>query len=287
MDWSRTVHGIGDLHAGALSRQRAGAVLNDVAKLSRAAGRPPALHLQIGDATEHGNAHEDRFARDWLGRLPGRHHTIVGNHDIWKNKQSAGRSAAAWARAYGYRSQNYTIDLGFVRIIAIGPDRLPKSREGILSQATLNWLERELARAPGDCWIACHWPLYGTVGGDRRKFYTSTMPTFHAKPHAKIGGLLARHPNAKAWLSGHTHSPLSAPGLVARFHPLRARPDRWVLAVNLSALIGVGKVRQPTDPLCSVYLTHYPGHIEVRYRDHRRGTWGTVVGPGFLVAGTS
>jgi Acetamidase/Formamidase family len=49
-DWSRTVHGLGDMHDGGIRRARVATVLEDVARLPR-----PALHLHIGDATEHRN----------------------------------------------------------------------------------------------------------------------------------------------------------------------------------------------------------------------------------------
>ena len=82
--------------------------------------------------------------------------------------------------------------------------------------------------------------------------------------------MLARHRNAKAWLSGHTHSPLQVPGLVTR----AALPGgRSILAVNLSALVAVGKTRELGDPLCSLYLTRLPGKIEIRFRDHQAGSW--------------
>jgi Calcineurin-like phosphoesterase len=262
IDWSRTVHGVGDLHAGAIGSARGAGVLEDAAVLGT-----PALHLQIGDATEHGTPDEDGLARRWLGRLPGPHRTILGNHDILNNR----RTPADWARAYGYQSKNYVVDLPFVRIIAVGPDRnLQGKRAGMLSTATLHWLERQLVRAPGDCWVACHWPLYRTVLGDPRRLFTSAMASFHVKPDADIRALLARHRNAKAWLSGHTHSPLHAPGLVTR---ARLSRGRRIASVNLSALVGVGKVRDPGDPICSVYVTHHPGKIEVRFRDHRARAW--------------
>ena len=262
VDWSRTVHGVGDLHVGAIRRARMAGVLEDVATLPT-----PALHLQIGDATERGVAAEDRMARRWMGRLPGPHDTILGNHDILHNE----RTPAQWARAYGYRSKNFTVGLPFVRIIAVGPDRShPRERAGLLSRATLAFLERELARSPKDCWIACHWPLFRTVLGNPDKVFTSAMVPFHAKPDSEIRALLARHANAKVWLSGHTHSPLSAPGLISR---ARLPRRRSILTVNLSALVAVGRSAQPTDPLCSLYLTHRPAKIEIRFRDHRAGAW--------------
>ena len=268
-DWSRTVHGVGDVHAGAVKRPRVAALLEDAEKLPT-----PAAHVQIGDVTERGRAEEDVLARRWLGRLPGPAYTILGNHDVMGNK----RSVAAWAKAYGYKSQNYVIDLPFVRIIVVGPDRdHAKERSGMLSPATLAWLELRLRRAPErrDCWIACHWPLYKTVMGDSAKLYTSAMQTFHAKPDGQIRELLARHPNAKTWISGHTHSPLLAPGLVTRAKLPRGRS---IVAINLSAIVGVGKTRDPEDPICSLYLTHLPGRMELRFRDHRARAWKAIHG---------
>jgi 3',5'-cyclic AMP phosphodiesterase CpdA len=234
--------------------------------------RAPALHLQIGDATEHGTPAEDKIAKEWLARLPGPHRTILGNHDILQNR----RTPHQWARAFGRPSKNFTTDVSFVRILALGPDRsFPGEKAGLLSPATLSWLERQLRSTERDCWIACHWPLAGTVLGNRKKLFTSDMSAFHAKPDAELRALLARHRNAKAWLSGHTHSPLSAPGLVTR---ARLARGKTILAVNLSALVAVGRTRDPADPLRSVYLTHRPGLIEVRFRDHRRRKWIRVGG---------
>jgi 3',5'-cyclic AMP phosphodiesterase CpdA len=270
-DWSRTIQGVGDLHAGAIRRARVQRMLDDVQTL-----RTPALHLQIGDATEHGLPEEDEMAIRWLGRLPGPYETILGNHDVMHNK----RRVAAWAQAYGYKSQNFAIDLPFVRIIAVGPDRdLPGAQSGLLSKKTLAFLDRALGSASGDCWIACHWPLYRTVLGDPKRYFTSAMQSFWAKPAREIRALLARHRNAKAWLSGHTHSPITVPGFVTRS---RLSRERTILAVNFSGLVGTGKVRQPRDPIVSVYLTHLPGTIEVRFRSHRRAAWASPGGRGVV-----
>jgi hypothetical protein len=267
LDWERTAHCIGDLHAGAITRVRSEAVSRDVGRLGT-----PALHLQIGDATEHGTPAEDELALGFLSRLPGPWATVLGNHDILRNS----RTAAAWARAYGQDSHNFSIDLDFARVIAVAPGRNePGARAGRLSHATLAFLERQLADGPKDCWIACHWPLFRTVMGDPRLHFTSAMPAFHAKPDDRIRELLARHRNARLWLSGHTHSPISAPGLIKRA-PLPG--GRSIVAINTSALVGVGKRRNPRAPLCSLYLTHKSGGIEVRCRDHRAGAWRNIRG---------
>jgi 3',5'-cyclic AMP phosphodiesterase CpdA len=267
LDWEHTVHCLGDLHAGAITHVRLDAVSRDLERLSA-----PALHLQIGDATEGGSAAEDELALRFLERLPGPWVAALGNHDIVRNA----RSAAAWARAYGQKSQNFTVDLDFVRLVVIGPSRSePGGGAGRLSAATLAFLEHELAQAERDCWIACHWPLFRTVMGDPRLHFTSAMAAFHAKPVERIRDLLRRHPNARLWVSGHTHSPLSAPGLIKR---VRLGPRRSIVAINASALVGVGKRRDPRAPLCSLFVTHRPGRIEVRCRDHRAGAWRNVRG---------
>ena len=267
LDWKRTVHCLGDLHAGAITRARVEAVSRDVELLG-----PPALHLQVGDATEGGRTHEDVLAREFLDELPAQWVTALGNHDILHND----RSVADWGRAYGQRSQNFTVELDFVRLVVIGPDRSePGRRAGRLSRATLSFLERELAGTDKDCWVVCHWPLLRTVMGDPRLHFTSAMEAFHAKPDPDIRELLARHRNAKLWLSGHTHSPLSAPGLIKH---TRLAPKRSIVAINASALVGIGKRRDARAPLCSLYLTHRPGCVEVRCRDHRAGAWRNVRG---------
>ena len=261
-DWRRTVHLIGDLHAGAITDVRLRALGADIAELD-----PPALHLQVGDVTERGAAREDRLALRFLERLPGGWVTVLGNHDILGNK----RGVRAWARAYGQESQNFAVELPFARLVVVGPDRNePGERAGRLSRTTLSFLDDELGRSTKDCWVVCHWPLHRTVMGDPKLHFTSAMAAFHAKPDERIRELLAEHPNAKLWLSGHTHSPLGVPGLIKRAKLARGRS---ILAINASALVGVGKRRDPSDPLCSLYVTHRSGRIELRCRDHRAGEW--------------
>lgn len=261
------MHCLGDLHAGAITDVRIDAVSRDLERLGR-----PALHLQLGDLTEAGTEAQDRLALSFLGRLPGPWVAALGNHDILRNR----RTAAAWARAYGQSSHNLSVDLEFARVILIAPGRSePGGAAGRLPRATLAFLEEALGEGPEDCWIACHWPLFRTVMGDPRLHFTSELAAFHAKPDREIRELLARHPNARLWLSGHTHSPLSAPGLIKR---VRLGRDRELVAINTSALVGIGKRRDPRAPLCSLYLTQRRDGIEVRCRDHRAGRWRNIRG---------
>ena len=265
--WERTVHCLGDLHVGAIAPWRLDAVRRDVEQLPS-----PALHLQIGDATDGGTRSQDDEALRFLEALPAPWVTALGNHDILRNQ----RTVAAWARVYGQESQNFGVDLGFARVIVIGPHRTdPGKRAGRLSERTLAFLDRELEEGPDDCWIACHYPLFRTVMGDPRRHFTSAMAAFHAKPDDRIRELLAHHRNARVWLSGHTHSPLSAPGFIKRARLARGRS---ILAISTSAVFGLGRRPSPRAPLCSLYLTHRPGRVEIRARDHRACAWRNIRG---------
>jgi hypothetical protein len=259
----RTVHVIGDVHVGLISRSRLNLVLDD---LRDPLVPRPELHLQIGDITHHGRHAEDAVARRWLRALPAPSRTIMGNHDILHNH----RSPAQWAKAYGNPGHNFAIDLGFVRILAVAPDRdRHREHSGVLSATTLAWLDRQLAAADTDCWIASHWPLHGTVLGDPRRMYTSLQAPFYAKPDAEIRRILARRPKATAWICGHTHSPLDAPHLVRRLEV----GGRGIACVNASAIAWVGRPGHWTDPVETVYVTHVAGGIRVRFRDHGAGVW--------------
>jgi hypothetical protein len=101
------------------------------------------------------------------------------------------------------------------------------------------------------------------------------MAAVHAKSDERIRELLARDRNVRVWLSGHTQSPLSAPGLIKR---VRLARDRAIVAINTSALVGIGKRGNLRAPLCSPYLTQHRDRIEVRARDHRAGEWRNICG---------
>ena len=112
-------------------------------------------------------------------------------------------------------------------MILIAPGRSePGGAAGRLARATLAFLEQELARDAGDCWVVCHMWLFRTVMGDPRRHFPSAMSAFHAKPDDAIRELLAGHANARLWLSGHTRSPLSAPGLIKRVLLAQGAGDR-------------------------------------------------------------
>ena len=269
MEWGRTIHCIGDLHAGGVKRPRVQAMLDDVKALPT-----PALHLQVGDSTENGLPEEDVLAKRWLGRLPARHYTLMGNHDVMHNK----RTAKQWAAVHGYESQSYVIDFPTLRIVVVGPDR--DYAAGAVGHAVRAHAEvdggADPQRAGQDHLDRV--PLAAEGHGARRRGTALHLGTCRAStpsPTTASGRCWPSTPTRRAWISGHTHSPIDAPGLLTRAKLPRGRK---IVTVNCSAIVGVGKKRDATDPIRSLYLTHFPGRMEVRFRDHGERKWKHVGG---------
>jgi hypothetical protein len=84
------VHCIGDLHVGAITPARLGAISRDLTPLPA-----PALHLQLGDATERGSPGEDKLALAFLEQLPGSLGGGAWQHDILRNARSVEDGARA------------------------------------------------------------------------------------------------------------------------------------------------------------------------------------------------
>lgn len=266
---------IPDLHFDQFSANRRAVALADLID-----GAPvPDLYVQIGDATENGVSGEDVAALAWLNALPADWITICGNHDLLGNPvlSGNGRTAAAWATAYGMPGQNFTRDVGTVRLIALGLDSDVSPH--MLSAATLDFLDDELAAADRDCLVLCHVPLLNTVlgatsGADAQ--WSSAEGHFHIEPDAELRDVLAARPKAKAVFSGHTHSTTTTPGFVAT-ETLGGRPFHFI---NTSALYytgrdtGAAQQAAVQDPLRTVFAWCYPDRIELRVRDH--GTRGAA-----------
>lgn len=262
-DPARTLHVIGDVHVGAVHPDRLDAIIADLG----GGGVPaPRAHVQVGDLTDHGLPDEDEQATAWLERLPAGVIRVAGNHDV------AYRAPQAWAEAHGLESPNYTVDLGVARLIVLAQAESIMWPLG-LSAAGIEWLDAQLGEADQDCVIACHAPPFGTVGGDVAHHYVSTDEGFGLLETDEVAEVLARHPNAKAWISGHTHSPVGVPGMVMDW----GVGGRSVVAVNASCVFYTGRLSdestRPDAPLVTLFVTYGPDAIGVRFRDHWAGRW--------------
>jgi hypothetical protein len=276
-----TIHGLGDVHyktTGIITLASRGAHIADDLN----SGDVPDVdeHLFLGDITDMGTAPEDAAFQAWAATLPGSKLYVIGNHDVGLNTNT--RTPDQWATAYGTPggTANYVTDLSIgVRLIAVTFDTIPGDASTIrLSDATMAWLDAQLTAAGSTpCFVACHSPLYDTVGGDTDFMVTSTDAGFFAlggtsapaTDSEPILDLLASHPNAVAWISGHTHSPIEAPNIVTGI----TVGARTVAAINTSAVAYTGKIAPAWGRPCSPYITYLGDRIEVRWRDHFRKRW--------------
>lgn len=265
-DPARTLHLIGDIHVGLINQTRRDTVLGDVVTLFT-----PYRHMQIGDQTDNGTAAQDTIARAWLDRLPAAWYATLGNHDIDNNV----RTPAQWAVAYGMPGQNYTVDLGFVQLIVVAPDSLTTVgvKETELSAATVTYLDTQLAAASKDCWICCHAPLKNTALSSASA-YGSDESFFYSYVDADIRAVLAARSRAKAWISGHTHSPITASGFVK----LETVGGRTIACINCSSIYYTDRNDHSVGSMATLYLTSVAGGIEIRARDHGLAQWVAIGG---------
>lgn len=254
-----TIQLIGDTHFGGWPAARYTKMMDDMGHAL--VGRVTA-HVQVGDVTNNGLEAEDDLAIAWLDQLPGPWHVVIGAHDVEGNI----RTGAEWAAAYGLESQNYVQDFGFARMIVIGAP----TDTNVMPQATLDFLDESLNASSDPAMIACHFPLYDTVTGDVGDNYSSLESAFHCKPDTDIRTILADYPQAKAWLAGHTHSRITAPGFVKD----EDIGGRTLVSVNASSPWYQGRsTAAKHTPIESVFVTYLDDRIEVRYRNHGAGVW--------------
>jgi hypothetical protein len=263
------LHLLGDAHAGVSGlpvyphTERRNKITADVAQLPR-----PLARIQVGDMTNDGLTTQDVYALDFLNSLSGKTYTTLGNHDIMNDA----RTVAAWEKVYGLVSKNYTVDLGFVKLIFVGPDNLALGRI-TLSAATRTFLTDELANAGKHCFVISHAPLYNTVLGGTEGF-ASTEGGMYVYPDLEIRAILGAQPNAKAWIAGHTHSPINMPGLIKS----ESVGTRSIICINCSATFYTGRSFQNYDPIITLFLTHTGSNLEIRFRNHGAGVWDSVGG---------
>lgn len=275
---NRTIHVIGDIHAGVIAQARMDKV---VADLSSGFVPTPVVRIQIGDLVESGgNPSHGTAARAFMDGIEdgADWYTMAGNHDLYvsgSTPNQTSRSFATWFSEYAPHSgatQNYVIDLTFCALLVVNPDNLPAAWPPCnLSSTTLDWLDAQLAaHAARICLVFSHCPLANTVldGGG----WNSTVDYFQQHVDADIRAVLSAHGNAKAWVSGHTHSPLDARNVVMT----ETIGGRSFGHINVSAIRGLGSGQTIWDPIITPYLTVFDDRIEVRWRNHGNGAW---VGP--------
>lgn len=268
MSWfdpDRTIHLIGDPHAGFVTDARLATLSGDIV-----GGNLHALavhHLLIGDICDVGGnaAHETSaatFISDAGMTLRDNADLISGNHDLGGSGEDIGTFNAQW----GYSTVNWTRDFAHFRLIGLNPDH-DNGALGpqTLEQHTLTYLDDALAGTALPCVIATHAPLMGTHG--------TTVNFECTHPYDDIVAILDAHDHVAVLMTGHTHPVTSYSRLVDRL----TLTTHDIICVNGSGLFlplrpATGAGTEAQD-LHTVFVTMLDDHVAVRIRDHKASAW--------------
>lgn len=266
------LHIIGDTHYASppMNAIRKGAWASD---LEHIRAKPSTVgHIVVGDFTDAGVTSQDLEAKAAFDASfgPGNWYSAIGNHDIFS------RTPAQAAAAYGMPAANFVVDYPAFRLVVISPDGLDPLDDAAMQPLTssrLNWIVDQCSGSGGrPVVIVCHWSLYDTVGNSESSStqFRSVDTGFYAVQDAEIRAMLAEVPTAKAWVSGHTHSPLNAANLTEQL----TIGGRNFATINASAIAYVGKpINNMNSPLHSLYLMVDQDQLRVHFRNHGAGTW--------------
>lgn len=291
----------GDLHYRACEQwhaihsRRLAPMFQDIHSLWLDEGAP-AFCVSPGDIVDTGAPENYRLAKNdlaaQLGNIP--FYPGIGNHEYHpEHKDDAVHTVEEYCAAW-QKPLRYSWVANEVACIMLDiPDLyLPSTRREqphvVLSDETLTFLDASLSEyADLPSMIFAHCPLHNTVldrDPEQNLDGDSLEPFFFVENSSAVRAILARHPNAKLYFSGHTHSGWGAPRLVFTeslgnctmthvnamspwytgwHHGIRRSADRTTLEYY------------PDDPdmLASFAVRVYRHQIELRVRDHRARQW--------------
>jgi 3',5'-cyclic AMP phosphodiesterase CpdA len=247
----------------------------------------PAFCVSPGDLVEMGDPENYQLARQQLtlNLNPVPFYPGVGNHELFASSQESETElldsfATFWEQPPRYYWVEGEVLCVMLDVVGYG--------EPMLTRESLAFLETALAKHPRHiALIFAHCPLYGTVldrDPARDLDYNSLEPFFYLKNSAEVRAVVARHPNACLYISGHTHSGWQAPNLVFT----ETLGDHPFTHVNLLSPWYTGKHHgiewldagktcryRPDEPdlIVSMAVRVSRERINLRLRDHRAGNW--------------
>lgn len=194
--------------------------------------RPDVLAV-TGDLTDGGLPEEYALLRELLAPLGMPTYLIPGNHD----RREAMRAAYP-EHAYLRQSPDrirYAIESHALRVVAL--DTVVEGESGgDLDDASLAWLDRTLAGAPGHpSVVLMHHPPFRT--------YIGHLDAYGLRDPALLAAVIERHPQVQAILCGHVHRPIQVrfAGTVASTAPSVAHQ----IAADLDPAARSGFVMEP------------------------------------------
>lgn len=257
------VHVVGDIHFGQIMPERLALIEDDFAAIMDIVGH----RISIGDLAHNGLPAERTESKAWFDAVGPGWHMIMGNHDSYNDTDKA-----TFAAAYDHDA-DWTLDLPCgVRLIGISEDdALNNDGTADYDATTRAWVQARAGEHAGPCVVFAHAPLYNSVLADpeypdSKGSNTGGGP---AEPVADISSMIRDTPNLVAWVSGHTHSPVSAPQLLYDWPALGGGS---VVTINVSSIAYPAERPEYLEqPLYSPILTFAEDSVTVEFRDHRTG----------------
>lgn len=235
----------------------------------------PDLLIVNGDVTDRGYVAEyETFfesVRSSLGaKLPIA--ITTGNHEFYDKEASDETELARFLAASGQKTPYSALKVAGVHFVLLATEMwktAPKNPEwSWLTPAQLEWFEQTLA-ANRDIFtiVLLHQPLQDTV------IWSHGGNDFGGSGQVKeLKAILAKNPQVKLWLSGHTHQRIEAESNTAqigetRFLSLGSTAYQIYLDAN-----GQAKDRD-WEASQSRLLEIWPDRIELKSRDHQAKQW--------------
>lgn len=235
-----------------------------------------------GDTTTYSSpAEHAAFIAWWRALKTGtaRSAIVPGNHELLGNGRTVDPlvdlvTPAQWAATYaplGVLAENYVVDIGSrLRLLCLSPSPGASGSQHrlMVDAATLAWCDARIEETSRWCAVLFHAPLMHSVNASPAddRYLSSSEPDWHAHDDgdSTIAAMIARHQNFRAWISGHTHSPVGAPEIVKRM--TYGTVSFAAISAGSAHPIGPG-------PSGSVRVGFFSDRVEVRHRDHEARRW--------------
>lgn len=235
----------------------------------------PDLVLVNGDVTDRGLEAEYATFFDCVKSVLGAQIPLrfnAGNHEFYDTEATDATEVARFLKASGQPALYGALKVAGVHFILLSTEMwkdAPKNPDWAwLSQGQLDWFAQTLAANP-DLFtvVLLHQPLQETLiwshGGN--DFAGSGQV-------AELKEILAKHPQVRLWLSGHTHQRIEAEAARVAIGSTR------FLGLGSTAyqiyLTETGQARERDwEASQSRLMEIWPDRVEIKVRDHQKQEW--------------
>lgn len=237
-----------------------------------------------GDLTDHGYAEEwEALVGAFEGYNPAKNIILAqGNHDTWTEDEGY-NLARTYFMEYseqitGRKIENeyYSTKVNGYTFIVLASEE--DSTDMYVSDAQLQWLEAEMAKAAADnlpIFVVCHWPINQTHGLPESWGDDEYEPDEGGMGDQsdKVEAILKKYNNVFL-ISGHIHLGFRNEGELTKYDYVNVESDGSFHSVNLPTYMYVnidGRIANG----CGYQFEVYEDRVELRARSYSAGVWYT------------